>query len=57
MEILNSLFHQVNTGGIIIIDDYYDWDGCSKAVHDFLSQNNRAERIRSSAGVCNMVKS
>jgi O-methyltransferase len=45
MEILNSLFHQVNTCGIIIIDDYYVWDGCSKAVHDFLSQLNRAERI------------
>ena len=57
MEILNSLFHQVNTGGIIIIDDYYAWDGCSKAVHDFLSQNNRVERIRSSAGVCYIVKS
>ena len=57
MEILNSLFHQVNTGGMIIIDDYYAWDGCSKAVHDFLARNNRVERIRSSAGVCYILKS
>ena len=23
---------------IIIIDDYYSWEGCSKAVHDYLSE-------------------
>lgn len=32
---LNHLYKYVKIGGIIIIDDYYDWDGCSKAVHDF----------------------
>lgn len=57
MEILNSLFHQVNTGGLIIIDDYYAWDGCSRAVHEFLARNTRAERIHTSAGgVCYIQK-
>lgn len=45
MTCLNNLFHKVKKGGLIIIDDYYAWDGCSKAVHDYLSENKRAERI------------
>lgn len=56
MEILNCLFHQVNTGGLIIIDDYYTWDGCSRAVHDFLARNKRAEKISSVQGVCFIIK-
>ncbi len=35
---LNHLFPKVVLGGIIIIDDYYSWEGCSKAVHDYLSE-------------------
>lgn len=45
MECLSSLFHLVAVGGIIIFDDYYTWDGCSRAVHDFLSKDKRSERI------------
>ena len=56
MEILNNLFGHVRQGGVIIIDDYYTWDGCSKAVHDFLSHNKRAERINAHKGVCFIVK-
>ena len=56
MDILNNLFYQVNKGGVIIIDDYYMWDGCSKAVHDFLSANKCTERISSHNGVCYIVK-
>jgi len=44
--ILNNLFHQVVPGGCLLIDDYYYWDGCAKAVHDFLSRNKRPERVR-----------
>ena len=46
MCILNNLFHQVVPGGCLIIDDYHCWDGCSKAIHDFLSRNKRPERIK-----------
>lgn len=35
---LKYLFPKVVSGGIIIIDDYYVWEGCSKAIHDYLSE-------------------
>jgi len=53
---LNYLFNLVAKGGLIILDDYYDWDGCSKAVHDFLSVNSRNEKIDSFNGICFLVK-
>lgn len=55
-QILTNLFHQVNSGGLIIIDDYYTWDGCSKAIHDFLSLHKREERIFSYKNVCYIIK-
>jgi hypothetical protein len=57
LEIFNVLFPKVKKGGIIIIDDYYTWDGCSKAVHDYLSMNKREERIYTyRCGVCYIIK-
>jgi O-methyltransferase len=47
---LNHLYPLVNKGGLIIIDDYYTWDGCSKAIHDYLSANKLTERIFSTPG-------
>ena len=55
-QVLNSLFKRVNSGGLIIIDDYYTWDGCSKATHDFLSGAQCQERIREYKGVCYIQK-
>lgn len=45
MACLEYLFPKVVPGGMIIIDDYYTWEGCAKAVHDYLSRNARSERI------------
>jgi len=45
MICLIHLFPKVVKGGIIIIDDYYAWDGCSKAVHDYLSKTQSRSRI------------
>lgn len=57
LEILNALFPKVNPGGLIIIDDYYYWEGCSKAVHDYLSTHKREERIFTyNMGVCYIIK-
>jgi hypothetical protein len=56
MDILNNLFQAINKGGVILIDDYYTWDGCSKAVHDFLSKHQCVERINSHNGVCFIEK-
>ncbi len=53
---LDNLFGLVVTGGLIILDDYYAWDGCRKALHDFLSHNSRSESIESIGNVCFLVK-
>jgi O-methyltransferase len=56
IECLNHLFDRVVPGGIIILDDYYTWDGCARALHDFLSSNKAVERIQSRGGVCFLKK-
>lgn len=53
---LDTLFDLVVTGGVIILDDYYAWDGCSRALHDFLSENKVKERISCLSGICYLVK-
>ena len=52
MVCLRHLFTRVTPGGVIILDDYYTWDGCARAVHDYLSQTGAIERIESFGGVC-----
>jgi hypothetical protein len=42
--------------GIIVLDDYYTWDGCSRALHDFLSRRSSTERIRNLGDVCFLRK-
>lgn len=57
MDCLTNLYDKVNSGGIIIIDDYYVWDGCSRAVHDYFSKNNLTVKVRQSAdGICYIIK-
>jgi O-methyltransferase len=50
METLTGLFPYVIPGGLIIFDDYYYWEGCAKAVHDFLAKMQAVETIRMSRG-------
>ena len=35
MDILTNLYDKVSSGGFVIIDDYYSWVPCKKAVTDF----------------------
>jgi O-methyltransferase len=56
MVCLKHLFDKVAEGGLIIVDDYYTWDGCSRAVHDFLSSKNAHERVRSYNSIAYIVK-
>ena len=51
IECLEHLFPQVNGGGLILIDDYYTWEGCSKAVHDYLSRHKSRCRISCYKGI------
>ena len=44
---LENLYPLVSEKGIIIIDDYYAWDGCAFAVHEYLGNYGLNHRIRS----------
>jgi O-methyltransferase len=46
MTTLEKFFPLVSDGGLILVDDYYAWEGCSKALHDYLSKEKSAARIR-----------
>jgi len=52
MIVLQNLTQYLVPGGLIIIDDYYAWEGCSAAVHDFISNNKINANIHQSFGVC-----
>jgi|SRR5208283_1383729 len=45
MICLEKFWNQVMPGGLILIDDYYTWEGCAKAVHAFLATRQAPERI------------
>ena len=53
---LESLFKHLAPQGIVIVDDYYAWDGCSRAVHDFLSRHQLTARIMQERGICVLVQ-
>ena len=46
MVCLEHLAPLVAEEGVIIVDDYYAWDGCARAVHDYLSRQDLPYRIR-----------
>lgn len=45
IECLEALLPVVQEEARVIIDDYYAWDGCARAVHDTLSRHDLAYRI------------
>jgi hypothetical protein len=53
---LECLYSHVAPGGIVILDDYYTWDGCARALHDFLSKHSALDRIQSVGPICFLVK-
>lgn len=53
MLALTHLYPHIAAKGLIIVDDYYTWDGCSRAVHEFLARESSTWRIRQLGGaVC-----
>lgn len=46
MDALQNLYHKVSKGGFVIVDDYYAWPDCKKAVTDFLSANSLQPHIQ-----------
>lgn len=45
MICLEKFWDHVMPGGLILIDDYYTWEGCSRAVHAFLAKREARERL------------
>ncbi len=46
MVCLDHLVPQLAPGGYVIIDDYYAWGGCAKAVHQWLARAGIPIRLR-----------
>jgi hypothetical protein len=46
MDALSNLYFKVSPGGYVIIDDYYSWESCRRAVHDFLNENHLSPVIQ-----------
>jgi O-methyltransferase len=46
MTCLEHLFPKLVPGGLCIIDDYDYWEGCTRAVHDYLSQKKVTASIQ-----------
>jgi O-methyltransferase len=47
---VDHLFPLVAEGGTMVIDDYYAWDGCAKAINEFVGTCETAYRITSIRG-------
>jgi hypothetical protein len=47
---LDNLYDQVVDGGFVVLDDYYTYDGCAIAVHEFLGERRLAHRIENVVG-------
>lgn len=51
MDALKNLYHKVSKGGFVVVDDYYAWPDCKKAVTDFLSASSLQPHIQPIDGI------
>jgi hypothetical protein len=49
--VLEELYDQVVDGGYVIFDDYFSYDGCAVAAHEFLGQRKLSHRLHTEGGV------
>ncbi len=56
MDCLRNLYPKLVNKGLLLIDDYFAWEGCSRAVHDYLSEKKSTSRIRTYGDVCYIIK-
>jgi hypothetical protein len=54
-QILDNLADRVVSGGLIIIDDYYVWEGCTRAVNECAAARNWMIRQYWLAEVCYII--
>jgi O-methyltransferase len=48
---LDHLYEQVSEGGYVVLNDYFTWDGCAIAAHEFLSSRRLPDRIEAIPGI------
>lgn len=46
MEALDTLYDQIVPGGLVVVDDYYDFRGCREALYDFWQKRKLAPPIQ-----------
>lgn len=54
-QILNNLAPRVVSGGLILVDDYYTWEGCTRAVNECAAARNWMIRQYEHGGVCHII--
>jgi O-methyltransferase len=54
-EILDSLADSVVPGGLILVDDYYVYEGCTRAVNEYASKRNWMIRQFGLGSVCHII--
>ena len=54
MTCLRGLVPHLAPKALVLVDDYYQWDGCARALHDYLAETKSTMRIRRSGvgGTC-----
>lgn len=55
LTVLETLVPHLAPGAVVILDDYYAWDGCSRAVHEFLARHQSTARLTQELGICLLV--
>jgi O-methyltransferase len=55
---LNMFWDALLPGALVLVDDYYDWEGCRRAVHEFFTRRVASEAIQQSSpgSVCYFIK-
>ena len=56
MTCLANLYDKVAPGGLVIIDDFFAWEGCRKAALEFFAPMKQPLNFNSDLGLCWMVK-
>lgn len=47
MTCLNNLIPVTTQNATVILDDYYAWDGCTRAIHNYLSSHDYSWQLKS----------
>jgi hypothetical protein len=57
MTCLRGLIPYLAPKALVLVDDYFYWEGCARALHDYLAETKSTMRIRQSAlaGVCYLI--